>query len=148
MEMCLGDQQFVMLLLYLDSICQFVASIDKMLDRLEMVFRWLEGFNLNICLKYLSFQHSMVFLEHVLSADGISASPAKVDEVKKWLVPKNQKELHSFLGLVSYYWYFISNSATIARQLHQLISRKETKADMTSNTFVWTDKQKGAFELQ
>ena len=32
MEMCLGDQQFVTLLLYLDDICVFVASIDEMLD--------------------------------------------------------------------------------------------------------------------
>ena len=31
-EMCLGDQQFVTLLLYLDNICVFAASIDEMLD--------------------------------------------------------------------------------------------------------------------
>ena len=48
MEMCLGDQQFVTLLLYLDDICVFAASIDKMLDRIELVFKWLEEFNLKI----------------------------------------------------------------------------------------------------
>ena len=32
MEICLGDQQFVTLLLYLDDICVFVASIAEMLD--------------------------------------------------------------------------------------------------------------------
>ena len=32
MEMCLDDQQFVTLLLYLDDICVFAASIDEMLD--------------------------------------------------------------------------------------------------------------------
>ena len=32
MEMCLGDQQFVTLLLYLDNICVFAASIDEMVD--------------------------------------------------------------------------------------------------------------------
>ena len=32
MEMCLSDQQFVTLLLYLDDICLFGASIDEMLD--------------------------------------------------------------------------------------------------------------------
>ena len=31
-EMCLGGQQFVTLLLYLDDICVFVASIDEMLN--------------------------------------------------------------------------------------------------------------------
>ena len=31
MEICLGDQPFVILLLYLDDICLFAASIDEML---------------------------------------------------------------------------------------------------------------------
>ena len=48
MEMCLGDQQFVTLLLYLDDICVFAASIDKMLDHIKLVFKWLEEFNLKI----------------------------------------------------------------------------------------------------
>ena len=46
MEMCLGDQQFVTLLLYLDNICVFSTSIDEMLDCIEFVFKWLEEFNL------------------------------------------------------------------------------------------------------
>ena len=32
MEMCLGDQQFVTLLLYLDDICIFTANVDERLD--------------------------------------------------------------------------------------------------------------------
>ena len=46
--MCLGDQQFVTLLLYLDDICVFATSIDEMLDHIELVFKWLEEFNLQI----------------------------------------------------------------------------------------------------
>ena len=38
MGMCLGYQQFVTLLLYLDNICVFVSSIDEMLDQMELVF--------------------------------------------------------------------------------------------------------------
>ena len=61
MEMCLGDQQFVTLLLYPDDICVFSASIDEMLDHIELVFKWLEEFNLKIKLKKMPFllaQHS------------------------------------------------------------------------------------------
>ena len=39
MEMCLGDQQFLTLLLYLDNICIFATSIDEMLDSIELVFK-------------------------------------------------------------------------------------------------------------
>ena len=51
----------------------------------------------------------MILLGHVLSADGISANPEKVDKVRDWLVPKNDKELNSLLGLASYYHWFIPN---------------------------------------
>ena len=37
MEQCLGDQQFVTLLLYLDDICIFAPTIDEMLDHIQLV---------------------------------------------------------------------------------------------------------------
>ena len=48
MEMCLGDQQFVTLLLYLDDICIFAPSVDEMLDQIEIVYGRLKDFNLKI----------------------------------------------------------------------------------------------------
>ena len=44
MEMCLGDQQYLMLLFYLDDICVFSSSIDEMLDRIELVLKCLQEF--------------------------------------------------------------------------------------------------------
>ena len=95
----------------------------------------------------------MIFLGHILSADGISTNPEKVDKVRDCPVPKNAKELHSFLGLASYYCQFIPNFAHIAKCLHKLVGptnvkktkgkRKEVtslddkKPDMTLPTFVW-----------
>ena len=38
MEQCLGDQQFVTLLLYLEDICIFAPTIDEMLDCIHLVF--------------------------------------------------------------------------------------------------------------
>ena len=103
MEICLGGQQSVTLLLYLDDICIFAASIDEMLDCIELVFKWLEEFNLKIKpRKCHFFQCSIVFLGHVLSAEGISTNPKKVERIKNWPVPTNPKELQSFLGLASY----------------------------------------------
>ena len=45
MEQCLGDQQFITLLLYLDDICIFAPRID-MLIQTELVFDRLKQFNL------------------------------------------------------------------------------------------------------
>ena len=89
MEQCLGDQQFVPLLLYLDGICISAPTIDEMLDCILLVFDRLKKFNLKIKPKKCQFfSTSVLFLGHVLLAKGISANPEKVEKVKIWPVPK------------------------------------------------------------
>ena len=122
MEMCLGDQQYLTLLFYLDDICIFSSSVDKMLNRIEMVLKCLQDFNLKIKpKKSFFFQSKVLFLGHILSKEGISPNPEKVQKVKDWPVPSNVKEVHSFLGLVSYYCQFILQFAKWANPLHDLI---------------------------
>ena len=162
MEMCLGDQQFVTLLLYLDDICIFATSIDEMLDHTEFLFKWLEDFNPKIKPKKCHFfQCSIIFLGYVLSAEGISANPKKVEKVKKWPVPTNPEELQSFLGLTSHYCHFIPKFTASAKCLHQLVgpvshqkskknkTNSEKVADSHSNrqAFQWTGKHQEEFDL-
>ena len=46
MEMCIGDQQYITLLFYLDDICVFVETAYQMLDRIQFTFSGLKEFNL------------------------------------------------------------------------------------------------------
>ena len=63
MEMCIGDQQYVTLLFYLDHICIFSETIDQMLDRIALVFERLKSFNLKIKpKKSFSFRKVLHFL--------------------------------------------------------------------------------------
>ena len=160
MEQCLGDQQFVTLLLYLNDICIFAPTIDKMLDRIELVFNRLKQFNLKIKPKKCQFfDTSILFLGHILLAKGISVNPEKVEKVRTWPVPKNIKEVQSFLGLASYYRRFIDKFAEKARCLHELVgptSNKHRKArakkeattvsQTEPRTFEWTTKHQEAFD--
>ena len=128
MEMCIGDQQYITLLFYLDDICIFSETIDQMLDRIALVFERLKSFNLKIKpKKSFFFQKSVTFLGHILSAKGISPNPEKVDKIKTWPTPSNPKEVHSFIGLASYYSRFIPNFAKLAGPLHELIVPASTK---------------------
>ena len=122
MEMVIGDQQFVTLLFYLDDICIFANSANQMLDRIKLVFSRLKQYQLKIKpKKSFFFQMEVSFLGHVLSAKGISANPEKVDKVRDWPIPKTSKEVHSFIGLASYYCRFIPNFAKWSKPLNALI---------------------------
>ena len=128
MEMCLGDQQYLMLLFYLDDICIFSSSNDEMLDRITMVLYHLKEFNLKIKPKKLFFfQSNVLFLGHMLFKDGILPNPEKVSKVRDWPVPKMAKEVHSFLGLASYHRRFIPKFMKWANPLHDLICPIATK---------------------
>ena len=145
MEMCIGDQQYVTLLFYLDDICVFSTTIDQMLDRIELVFQRLQEFNLKIKpKKSYFFQRSATFLGHVLSSEGIAPNPEKVDKVRDWPIPKNPKEVHSFVGLASYYRRFIPNFAKIAAPLHAVIAPIATKRKGSKVTESIQDMSKGA----
>ena len=48
MEMCLGDQQFITLLLYLGDACVFAKSTDEILDWLHTVWTQVMEFNLKL----------------------------------------------------------------------------------------------------
>ena len=155
MEMCIGDQQYVTLLFYLDDICIFAETADQMLDRIEFVFSRLKEFNLKIKPKKSHFfQTSVTFLGHILSANGVSPNPEKVAKIKDWPTPKTPKEVHSFVGLASYYRRFIPNFAKWAGPLHALIvpasfKQKIRRGEMKKSDlpeFQWTSACQEGFD--
>ena len=88
MEMCLGDQEYLMLLFYLNDICVFSSSINEMLDRITLLLDHLKEFNLKIKpKKSYFFQSNVLFLGHLLSKDGILPNPEKAKKVKDWPTP-------------------------------------------------------------
>ena len=151
MEMVIGDQQFVTLLFYLDDICIF----DQMLDLIELVFSRLKQYQLKIKpKKSFFFQMKVSFLGHVLSAKGISPNLEKVDKVQDWPIPKTSKEVHSFIGLASYYRRFIPNFAKWSKPLNALIvppahqakvrGGEMKKSELTE--FVWSKECQEGFD--
>ena len=153
--MVIGDQQFVTLLFYLDDICIFANSADQMLNRIELVFSRLKQYQLKIKpKKSFFFQTEVSFLGHVLSAKGISPNPEKVDKVRDWPVPKTSKEVHSFIGLASYYHRFIPNFAKWSKPLNALImppahQAKVCRGEMKKSElteFVWSKECQEGFD--
>ena len=77
------------------------------------------------------------FLGHIVSKEGISVDPTKVEVVLNWNRPKNLSEIRSFLGLAGYYRRFVKDFSRIATPLTQL-TRKGVK-------FEWNGECEQAF---
>src|SRR3954468_15507812 len=82
--------------------------------------------------------HKVQFLGHIVSGEGISVDPEKVEAVSNWEQPKTVSDIRSFLGLVGYYRRFIQDFSRIAAPMTNL-----TKKDVP---FIWTEKCESAFQ--
>ena len=76
----------------------------------------------------------------MLSDEGISVDPSKVQEVMDWKAPTSVHEVRSFLGLAGYYRRFILDFSKVAKPLTRLLQK-----DMR---FVWTSECHAAFHAQ
>ncbi|GKU99858.1 hypothetical protein SLEP1_g12641 [Rubroshorea leprosula] len=73
---------------------------------------------------------NVAFLGHVVTKDGISVDPQKIEAVVDWKRPNNVAEIRSFLGLAGYYRRFVGDFSRIALPMTRLI-RKDTKFEWT-----------------
>ena len=64
----------------------------------------------------------------MISADGVSVDPQKIEAVVNWKPPKNVSEVRSFLGLAGYYRKFVEGFFRIEAPLTKL-TRKDVKYD-------------------
>ena len=101
MEMCIGDQQYVTLLFYLDDICIFAETADQMLDRIEFVFSRLKEFNLKIKPKKSHFiQTTLLFLAIFYQLMAYRQTWKRSQKSRIGLLLKHQRRFIHLLGLL------------------------------------------------
>ena len=126
MEKVLHGLHWRTLLLYLDDIIVISPDFQSHLERLEEVLKRLRGAKLKLKpSKCELFQSEVRYLGHVVSSQGVSTDPEKVDAVSAWQSPTSVKDLQSFLGLAGYYRQYIADFSTIAKPLSRLTSKEE-----------------------
>ena len=67
---------------------------------------------------------SVAFLGHVISKDGVSVDPKKMEAVVEWSRPSNVSEVHSFLEMVGYYRRFVKDFSCTAMSLSRLTQKR------------------------
>ena len=126
-------------LVYLDDILIYSKNLETHKEHLRIVLTALRQHKLYAKKSKCAFAlPSIEFLGYIVSKDGISGNPSKVQAVLDVPAPKNVSELRSFLGMATFYRRLIKGFAHIAYPLTQLLK--------SSSTWVWKAAEQTAFE--
>lgn len=83
-----------------------------------------EKFNFRIQLDKCEFLRMEVqFLGHTITPAGIKPNPDKIKIIIKFPIPKTQKEINTFLGLLGYCRKLIVNFVKVAQPLKNLVRK-------------------------
>ena len=100
---------------FIDDILVFSKTEEEHEQHLRMVLDKLREHQLYAKFSKCEFWlHEVGFLGHVLTEEGLSVDPAKIEAVTEWQSPSNVKEVRSFIGLAGYYRKFVEGFSSIA----------------------------------
>ena len=114
---------------FIDDILVYSSSSEEHSEHLRIVLQTLRERQLYAKLSKCQFWLDKVaFLGHVISVEGVSVDPKKIEAMVNWKPPKNVSEVRSFLGLAGYHRKFVEGFSKIAAPLTKL-TRKDVKYD-------------------
>ena len=110
------------MVMFIDDILIYSETTEEHEEHLRVVLSRLREHKLYAKFSKCEFWLKKVpFLGHILSKDGISVDPSKVQEVLDWKAPTSMHEVRSFLGLAGYYRRFIPDFSKIAKPMMRLL---------------------------
>ena len=124
---------------YLDDIVVYSASLEEHIRHLKLVFWRLRDHQLYLKREKCAFaQERIKFLGHVVERGHIRMDLGKVRAIQEWKAPSGVRELRSFLGLANYYRRFVEGYSRRATPLTDMLKK--------GVTWDWSDRCQGAFK--
>ncbi|GFQ82221.1 retrovirus-related Pol polyprotein from transposon 297 [Trichonephila clavata] len=116
-----------------------ILTFDDHLQRLRSVLKCIQDAGLILNPKKCVFGSRQIkILGQFVSEEGIMPNPKKARAVQNFPVPKNIRDVRSFLGLCSYYRRFIKDFCLKAQPLQELLKN--------DSKFTWGSDQNESFE--
>ncbi|GKE61755.1 ty3-gypsy retrotransposon protein, partial [Tanacetum coccineum] len=115
-------------IVFFDDILIYSATLTAHLEHLQCVFQCLQDHQFYVKRSKCVFgATTLEYLGHIISGRGVEMDPKKVAAIVNWPVPKTQRQVRGFLGLVGYYRRFIKDYASIAGPLSNLLQKDAFK---------------------
>ncbi|GAU27517.1 hypothetical protein TSUD_147110 [Trifolium subterraneum] len=111
-------------IIFFDDILIYSSSLEDHVLHLDKVFQILREHKLFLRKEKCCFATSRVeYLGHVITKEGVSTDPNKIQVVSSWPLPSSVKQLRGFLGLAGYYRRFVKDFGKIAKPLNDMLKK-------------------------
>jgi hypothetical protein len=126
------------IVIYLDDLTVFSKSNEEHLVHLKQTFKKYRRFGLSLNPKKSHFaMQEGKLLGHIVSKDGIKIDPKRVEAIDTINIPRNVKEIQSFLGKMNFLRRFISNFVEIVKLITDMLKK--------NSEVKWTIEAKASF---
>jgi hypothetical protein len=139
MDIAFVGEKDKFVVIYLDDLTIFSNSDTKHLVHLRQTFDKCRKFGLSLNPKksHFSMQEGKL-LGHIVSKYGIKVDPKRVEAIDQINIPRNKKEIQSFLGRINFLRRFIPNFAEIIKLITDMLKK--------DNEVKWTTEAKESFQ--
>lgn len=138
MTIAMSGLNYEKCLIYMDDLVCYGRNLDTHNKNLMDIFSRLRKFNLKLNPAKCEFlKKEILYLGHLVSAEGIKPDPNKVAVLQNYPEPKNAEDVKRFVAFSNYYRKFIPNFAKLCIPLNNL-TRKNIQ-------FNWNEDCKQAF---
>ena len=127
------------MVVFIDDILIYSKNVEAHENHLRLILQTIREKKLYAKLKKCEFWLlEVAFLGHIITKEGVSVDPHKIEAVVNWPTPTNVTEVRSFMGLAGYYRRFVQDFSKIAVPLTQLIRK--------GVAFEWSEERESAFQ--
>lgn len=124
MDNVLQGLQNSICLVYLDDILVFSTSLQEHTVNLKTIFQRLRESNFKIQMDKSEFlKQETPYLGHIITPDGVKPNPDKIKAIENYPLPRTNRQIKQFLGLLGYYRKFIPDFARVTKPFTECLKK-------------------------